>query len=268
MYTSWGSTPSGVRHRKSTPNLRARGGTRGHERDGYNVVKSITTAPGVQGAGETETEGDETARLPNTRIVPSSALDSSAPLEIFFELACWLSIVPAVFGTIWNFLHAAGLIEFAGSGGPKRIDHAVAMIWAILTGHLHRALTLGLLTRWRAYYPPLPTLIRLLALQAICWPATHFTLSAIDHIRRPMACWAIVGSTTAVSRAMVMWVVSNLGKRDGRRGRRWDARLGVEGMGERRWDWGAVGWKCALPVGVVYFIMAWAGVLKTEMWGC
>ncbi|TFK51533.1 hypothetical protein OE88DRAFT_1735424 [Heliocybe sulcata] len=263
-HSPWGaSTGNGVRHRKSTSGVRARGG--------YGVLKNNTTVPG-QGAGETETEGDDSSHLPNTRILTSSNT-SSTPLEILYEIACWLSIVPAVFGTVWNFLHAVGLIEFAGGGGPKRVDHGVAMVWAIVTGHLHRALTLHLLTRWRIYYSPLPTLIRLLAFQAICWPATHFTLTLLGHLERPVVCWAVVGSTTAVSRAMAMWVVSNIpgsgggGGREGRR-RRWDARLGVEGLGERKWDWGEVGWRCVLPVGVVYFVMAWAEVIKQEVWGC
>ncbi|KZT20677.1 hypothetical protein NEOLEDRAFT_1158524 [Neolentinus lepideus HHB14362 ss-1] len=244
-----------------------------HDRDGYGIVKGITTVPGVRGAGETETEGDDTSHLPNTRIIPPSP-STSTPLEILYQIACWLSIVPAVLGTVWNFLHVVELIDFAAEGGPKRVDHGIAMLWAILTGHLHRMLTLGLLTRWRIYYSPLPTLIRLLALQAICWPATHFTLTFVGHIQRPMVCWAVVGTTTAVSRAVVMWVVSNLpggagsSGEDGRRGRRWDERLGVEGLGERRWDWQQVVLKCAFPVGVVYFIMAWAGVLKAELWGC
>lgn len=36
-------------------------------------------------------------------------------------------------------------------------------------------------------------------------------------------------------------------------------------MGRRRkWDWGAVLAKCALPAGVVYFVMAWVEVLRRE----
>lgn len=152
-------------------------------------------------------------------------------------------------------------------------------------------MTTGLLTRWSIYYPPLSTLIRLLALQlAICWPATHFTLSVLNADKRPAAVWAVVGTTTCVSRAVQIWVTSNLWWDEGevgdegvvgsalvappsgttghappkgyhKRQRRW--RGGK--WGGRRWDWGEVGMKCVLPAGVCYFVMAWAGELRREM---
>jgi hypothetical protein len=56
------------------------------------------------------------------------------------------------------------------------------------------------------YYPPLAALIRLLALQALCWPLTHATLSVLGHTARPAACWAVIGSTTCMSRAVQIWV--------------------------------------------------------------
>lgn len=145
--------------------------------------------------------------------------------------------------------------------------------------------------RWRVYYPPLPTLIRLLALQAICWPATHFTLTVLAHARRPVACWAVVGTTTCCSRAVQIWVTSNLvvphppagvppaagSRRGSRTGSRAD--VGVppapakEGEATarrsgRRWDWGEVTRRCILPMGVCYFVMAWAEVLRREWQGC
>jgi hypothetical protein len=45
---------------------------------------------------------------------------------------------------------------------------------ALLTAFQCLALSTGLLKRWRVYYPPLATLIRLIALQGICWPATKW----------------------------------------------------------------------------------------------
>lgn len=84
------------------------------------------------------------------------------------------------------------------------------MIQTLLTAHQCLALTTGLQLRWRAYYPSHATLIRLLALQAICWPATQFTLIFVDHEIRPVVCWALIGSTTCFSRAVQIWVVSNL----------------------------------------------------------
>jgi hypothetical protein len=63
-------------------------------------------------------------------------------------------------------------------------------------------------------------------------------------------CWAVVGTCTSASRAVQLWVTSNLPEK-GRRGR-------------RRWDWAAVGVQAALPTGVCYFLMAWADVWRRE----
>lgn len=92
-----------------------------------------------------------------------------------------------------------------------------------------------------------------------------------------MIVWAVIGTTTSVSRGVQMWVTSNLwwetrdtavprGDREERVGywKRW----GGGKWGGRRWDWKEVGVKCVLPVGVVYCVMAWAEQLRREFSGC
>lgn len=158
-----------------------------------------------------------------------------------------------------------------------------------MTGWQCLQLTTGLLKRWRVYYSPLPTLIRLFALQgtfififqcpsglnsrpilAICWPATHFTLQLLGHDQRPALCWAVVGTTTCCSRSIQLWVTSNivLAPTAAPAPPVHEPAASVEEwmkMGRRRrWDWGTVGRQCALPAGVVYFVMAWAGLLLKE----
>ncbi|EIN06810.1 hypothetical protein PUNSTDRAFT_54178 [Punctularia strigosozonata HHB-11173 SS5] len=267
---------------------------------------------------------------------------------LLFEAARLLSIVPAIFGSLWNVYHAWDLPD-----DPRlwRVDYLVAVLWCVLTGWQCLRLTTGLLTRWRVYYTPLSTLIRLLALQAICWPATNFTLTAFGYEKRPVVCWAIVGTTTCCSRAIQMWVTSNLVSSSSahrrpplpprrssnsavplhahahasnsysgpsslgspppysastpalptmypsapssaapshsttaRRQEGWldgvlDALVGADVMddvdmlpsprrGGRRWDWRAVGIRCALPAGAVYFVMAWAEAIRREWAGC
>ncbi|TBU45375.1 N-glycosylation protein-domain-containing protein [Dichomitus squalens] len=250
--------------------------------------RPITTTPGVPCAGETETEGEDSPRnLPTARITRSSLSQELALppqtawlVPIFFQMFRLLSIVPAVFGTLWNLYHVFrppdGLVEW-------RVDYAVSMLWSILTGWQCLQLTTGLLKRWRVYYSPWATLIRLLALQAICWPATHLTLTILSHEDRPLICWAAIGTTTCCSRAIQLWVTSNIvpippshpshsshsshlphshtppvqeEEEHMRKGRR------------RRWDWARVGIQCALPAGIVYAIMAWALVLRREFLGC
>ncbi|KAI0773191.1 N-glycosylation protein-domain-containing protein [Trametes elegans] len=232
-------------------------------------TKPITTAPGAVCAGETETEGEDSPRnLPTTRIRPSSLsrqlmLPSSSAwfVQFLFQLFRLLAIVPAVFGTLWNVYH---IYRPPDGDDAWRVEYFVSSLWSVLTGWQCLQLTTGLLKRWKVYYSPFAALIRLLALQAICWPATQLTLTVLDHEARPLICWAAIGTTTCCSRSVQLWVTSNIVPAPGappeealmRKGRR------------RRWDWAQVGVKCALPAGLVYCVMAWALVLRRELMGC
>ncbi|PPQ87003.1 hypothetical protein CVT25_009512 [Psilocybe cyanescens] len=227
--------------------------------------KPICTTPGVLCAGETETETDEPSRaLPTARIIPPSLpLIPPTTLEqrltpLLFEFARLLSIVPAVFGTLYNlyFLVWPPQARQVGMGvgrpPPERVDYFISALWAILTGYQCLALATGLLARWRLYYPPLSTLVRLLALQGICWPATHLTLTVLQHEVRPVVTWAVIGTTTCCSRSVQIWRQRQAYWRRWRSSSKWNG---------RRWDWG----ECALPAGVVYFVMAWAEQLRREL---
>ncbi|KAF8627952.1 hypothetical protein AX15_004164 [Amanita polypyramis BW_CC] len=243
-------------------------------------LRTISTTPGQLCAGETETEADEPpCRLPTARIVPSS--DPIIPpnnvqqrlTPLLFEFSRLLAVVPAVVGTLYNLYHVycpPASSPYSGRKSPGRIDYFVSALWAILTGYQCLALTTSLLTRWRLYYPPLSTLIRLLALQGICWPATQLTLSLFEHEKRPVVVWALIGTTTCTSRSIQIWVTSNLWwetmhvgnaapVEGGGYWRRWGGR-----WGGRRWDWKEVSLKCMLPAGIMYFVTAWAEQLRRE----
>ncbi|KAF5368023.1 hypothetical protein D9758_004495 [Tetrapyrgos nigripes] len=193
--------------------------------------KLISTKQGEKGAGETETEIDEPPRhLPTTRNLPSTPpLIPPNTLQqritpLLFEFSRWLSIVPALVGLFWNVYlmwDPSGFdVDGDANSGPGRPMPRIGWIisLALLTGWQCLFLTTGLLARWRLYYPPLATLIRLLALQAICWPATHFTLKVCNVGVRPVLTWAVVGTTTCASRSVQVWVTSNLWWEEAREG--------------------------------------------------
>ncbi|KAF7305508.1 hypothetical protein HMN09_00803700 [Mycena chlorophos] len=260
---------------------------------GPERVDTISTDPARQGAGETETELDEPpCHLPTsrkrpapTRLVPPTNLEQSLT-PLLFELSRLLAIVPALIGTLYNIYMFYNPPDTPRA--PERVDYLVSALWSILTGYQCLALSTGLLTRWRVYYPPLATLIRLLALQAICWPATHLSLTLLDHTRRPVAVWAAIGTTTCMSRSVQIWVTSNLWWEPPRPRREkppssasssvppkpkhalrlggW-RRFGGK-WGGRRWDWREVGIHCMLPAGCLYFVMAWAEQFRREWSGC
>ncbi|KAF9074278.1 N-glycosylation protein-domain-containing protein [Rhodocollybia butyracea] len=247
--------------------------------------KFITTRPGSKGAGETETEVDEPPRhLPTSRKVTPSPSVRLTPL--LFEFSRLLSVVPALCGVFYLAYHVRyppdSADDVSGRRPPDRVDFLISILWALLTAHQCLSLTTGLLTRWRLYYPPLATLIRLVSLQAICWPATHFTLAILEHRIRPVIAWAVIGTTTCLSRSVQIWVTSNLwwegetqmhgqsGNEGGigiGSGTSWQRLKGGK-WGGRRWDWSDVVKKCMLPAGVVYCVMAWVGELRREWSEC
>lgn len=259
---------------------------------------------------------------------------------VLFESSRLLSVVPAAFGVLVNAWclwcppgysltngspdHYYNTAKRTGEWGrrcpPDRRDYFIAVLWvcplrfvhyfiyhtrqALLTAHQCLKLTTGLLYRWRAYYSPLSTLIRLLALQAICWPATHFTLNIVGSLgsnatfsddtltilesallrwttARPDICWAVIGTTTCISRSIQIWVTSNLLSTSS--GSRINLTCAVPDRlrptrvvgGEesrkligRKWDWGIVARVCVLPAGCLYFVMAWIGAWRREVRGC
>lgn len=108
--------------------------------------------------------------------LPASKPRASLALgPLLFEFSRLLSIVPAVFGTLWNAYHTARPPPTPPCARP---EYAVCVLWAVLTGWQCLQLTSGLFKRWRVYYSPLPTLIRLFALQGASCPSSCHSLTS------------------------------------------------------------------------------------------
>ncbi|KIY71150.1 hypothetical protein CYLTODRAFT_487517 [Cylindrobasidium torrendii FP15055 ss-10] len=212
-------------------------------------------------------------RLLITLSQPSALLfgpaHSRTALDVLFGLCRLLSTLPATCGIVHVLLFLSpspsytSLILHPKAGvcaSPLHpFDILASILFILLTAYQCLCLTSGLLFRWRTYYPPLAALIRVLALQALCWAATYWTLTVLDVSARPHVVWALVATCTSVSRSVQMWATSNLWRqeteepsgKDRWRGGRWKG---------RRWEWGAVTRRCIVPLGFGYFVMAWAGV--------
>ena len=76
-------------------------------------------------------------------------------------------------------------------------------------------MTTGLTRRWLIYYDLPSTLLRLVSLQSICWPSTAVTLKFMGD-RNILAAWVVVGTCTAWSRSVQLWVTSNVPDTSGR----------------------------------------------------
>ena len=92
-------------------------------------------------------------------------------------------------------------------------------------------------------------------------------------------CWAAIGTTTCCSRAVQLWVTSNIvpvpapasvhvPHAQAHAHAPDDTEEHMRKRRHRRWDWARVGVDCALPAGIVYAVMAWALVLRGEFLGC
>ena len=124
-----------------------------------------------------------------------------------------LSVIPALFGFAYSFhrFYAARPLLFTSStwtdggraagitqGRSTRLDWFIAGLWALTCAYFSYSLAKGLLRRWLVYYSLLPTVIRVISLQAICWPLT-FTTHRVLTVDQPVAAWLVCATTAAIS---------------------------------------------------------------------
>lgn len=136
----------------------------------------------------------------------SSQTPQTSPTQALLYLRL-LAIVPAIVGSVSLLLNASG-----GGGGNDifhPLDALVCLPWAYVTASFCFELTTGLAHRWLLYYSYWPACVRLVSLQAICWPSTAFTVRYLGKYDILMA-WVVVGTTTACSRSIQIWVTSNV----------------------------------------------------------
>ncbi|TKY87656.1 hypothetical protein EX895_003237 [Sporisorium graminicola] len=96
-----------------------------------------------------------------------------------------------------------------GRRQPGSLEFAVACLWSMSTAYHALSFTTLLLRRWLLYYSILPSLIRLVALQAICWPLVRITIHVFG-ADQPLGAWVVIGTTTALSDVVSRWVTSNI----------------------------------------------------------
>lgn len=96
-----------------------------------------------------------------------------------------------------------------GRRQPGALDFAVSCLWSMSTAYHALSFTTLLLRRWLLYYSILPSLIRLVALQAICWPLVRLTVFLFGP-DQPLGAWVVIGTTTAFSDVVSRWVTSNI----------------------------------------------------------
>ncbi|KAM0752414.1 hypothetical protein T439DRAFT_207542 [Meredithblackwellia eburnea MCA 4105] len=211
---------------------------------------------------------------------PSTRLWSWSLLFLFLQL---LSVIPSLLGFFWS-VHKfyatrkplytkqrtwvnGGRSPGVTEGTSTQLDWFLAGMWALTCAYFSYSLAKGLLRRWLVYYSLLPTVIRSVSLQAICWPLTLLTHRILT-FDQPVAAWLVCATTAAISNVIQIWVTSNIVERKDRRGpQRWQffATIvsAVLGPGvrtekfrksERAMSWKRVLWSTVVPLG----LLGWA----------
>lgn len=78
-------------------------------------------------------------------------------------------------------------------------------------GFWMHSLAAGLLRRWLAYYGLYSAMLRLISLQAICWPLSHVIIRHFPGSTTcPLLGWATASSMSSLANSIRLWVTSNL----------------------------------------------------------
>ena len=192
---------------------------RNEEQEGEEAVLSFSTESrrGVglrrRGNGDVDVVDTHEASAKNEDRLEHSRVRAFVLVYILVPLRL-LAVVPGCIGTFWLLRNAVMLLWLEGSawqrsGHPSALEFGLASLWSIATAYHALSFTTLLLRRWLHYYSLLPSFIRLIALQAICWPLVRITLFILGS-RNPLAGWVIVSTTTAFSDTVARWVVSNI----------------------------------------------------------
>ncbi|PWN31022.1 hypothetical protein BDZ90DRAFT_277433 [Jaminaea rosea] len=186
------------------------------------------------------TANDHRRRLPATssrRVTEVSADkdddsddDGFSPwlLRLLLHPLRMLAAVPGFVGTFWLLRNTAlhmsrstprgsllqkgrllNVAEYPHARATCGLDFLLASLWALCTAYHALSLTTLLLRRWLIYYSLFPSLIRLIALQAICWPLVRLTIFVAGP-DRPVEAWIVIASFTAFSDVVARWVTSNI----------------------------------------------------------
>lgn len=113
-------------------------------------------------------------------------------LGFLYSAARFYSTRHLIWTSVWDARSAGGVTEARST----RLDWFISGLWALATAYFTLSLARGLMRRWLVYYSTVPTIIRVVSLQAICWPlalTTHRVLS----FDQPVAAWMICATTAA-----------------------------------------------------------------------
>lgn len=150
----------------------------------------------------------------------TDAVEALEPLPVAFMVLLHslrlFAAVPGILGTYFSFKHGmeeVGLHHWirtpADVRRPGALEHFICCTWALCTAFHALSLMTLLLRRWLIYYAVLPSVIRLVAFQSICWSLVRCSLYLFGS-QQPVGGWVFVSSFTALMDVVVRWITSNI----------------------------------------------------------
>lgn len=124
--------------------------------------------------------------------------------------------VPGIIGTWFAFrrgmneVHAHHWVRTTNDIlRPGALEYFLCCAWSLSTAFHALSLMTLLLRRWLIYYAVLPSVIRLVAFQSICWSLVRFSLYLFGP-QQPLGGWLLVSSFTASIDIVARWITSNI----------------------------------------------------------
>ena len=151
---------------------------------------------------------------------PTEQVEPLEPLPLGFELLLHslrlFAVVPGLVGTISLLQHSyqqalnyRWLRTNFMSLTPSAIEYFFCSLWSICTAFHALSLMTMLLRRWLIYYTLVPSLIRLITFQSICWSLVRWVLWCFGP-SQPAASWIVISTFTSFFEILARWITSNI----------------------------------------------------------
>lgn len=150
----------------------------------------------------------------------TEAVEPLEPLPMAFEILLHslrlFAAVPGVIGMLYLWSHAGREIRQGRwfrttmtAATPGGLEYVVCSLWSLCTAFHALSLMTLLLRRWLIYYTVLPSVIRLVAFQSICWSLVRMSLWVFGPAQ-PIGGWVVVSTFTAFVDIVARWISSNI----------------------------------------------------------
>lgn len=151
-------------------------------------------------------------------------LEQLEPLPRAFELLLHslslFAVVPGLAGTLLLLHHAyqeANQRHWLRTDyvfqRPSALEYIACSLWSMTTAFHALSLMTLLLRRWLIYYTLLPSLIRLVTFQSICWSLVRLILHLFGPIQ-PVAPWVLIATFTSFFEIFARWLTSSINDGD------------------------------------------------------